>query len=288
MVDARRRLIVSPIWLAFTVPIALTMGVAAACGACLEITYAKETASWAAQGVGQDLVNLFVVCPALLVAGALAQKGSARALLVWIGLLAYVLYSFVLYAFYTHFNALFPVYVATLGLSFYALLGSVLTADLAAVAQLFGPGTRTRPLGAVLMTVGILFAALWLSDIARAIADGTVPPSVVEAGLPVNPIHVLDLAFALPALMVTAVMLWRRRVYGLFFAVPCGIFLITMGLAIVSMWCVMTKRGVPAPIALPIVITLTVIVTGCVTISFLGACDRREPGNLEREPRHSG
>jgi NADH:ubiquinone oxidoreductase subunit K len=66
---------------------------------------------------------------------------------------------------------------------------------------------------------------------------------VKEVGLPVNPIHVLDLVFILPAMIVTSVMLWRRNLLGLFFAVPLMVFAAAMGAAIIGMSIVMRTRG---------------------------------------------
>ena len=41
---------------------------------------------------------------------------------------------------------------------------------------------------------------LWLSELIPASLSGEVPKSVTDAGLWVNPIHVLDLAVLLPGL----------------------------------------------------------------------------------------
>jgi hypothetical protein len=48
--------------------------------------------------VGQDAANLFVVVPAMLIALYFVYRGSARATLVWLGLLIYTIYSYALYA----------------------------------------------------------------------------------------------------------------------------------------------------------------------------------------------
>ncbi len=133
-------------------------------------------------------------------------------------------------------------------------------------------------MSALLITVGTLFALLWLSDIGRAFLRGTVPDRVNEVGLPVNPIHVLDLAFALPGLVMTGILLRRRSVYGMLLAVPCGTFLVAIGLAIVSMWFVMKNRGVPAPSGLPIVITVATLISAYTTYDLLRQCGRRESG----------
>jgi len=109
-------------WL--SAPIALLAMLASAAGLLSDLPYAQETAPWATQAVGQDTVNL-VVYPALAVVAVLAARGSLKAHLVWLGMLIYSAYSYVLYVGYVHFNALFLVYVAVLGLSVYALIGGL-------------------------------------------------------------------------------------------------------------------------------------------------------------------
>jgi hypothetical protein len=90
-------------------------------GILLTSTYSRETASWRARGIGQDWFDLLVLIPVLVASGARARGGSRAARMVLGGALVYSAYSFVLYAFDVHFNALFLVYCAGLGLSFFSL-----------------------------------------------------------------------------------------------------------------------------------------------------------------------
>ena len=267
---ARRATVAIPlVWVALSVAAAIAIGIASAGGA-FGSAYARETPSWAAQGVGQDLVNLFIVVPLLLATAALAARGSLRALLVWLGLLLYVVYSYVLYAFDVHFNRLFLFYVAALGLAFHACVGAVLTLDRTAIVDSFNRETPTRAMSALLIGVGLLFAALWLSDIVPALRAGRAPASVDEVGLPVNPIHVLDLAFALPGLIVVGALARRRHPIGMLLAVPCVTFLIVMGLAILAMAWVMHVRGVASG-GLPLPIVVTTVASLVVTYRWLMA-----------------
>lgn len=233
-----------------TAPLALSlasvalMAAASAAGVFLPDVYARETASWAAQGIGQDAVNLLVTVPALLVAAYLAARGSIAGRLVWLGLLLYVIYSYVLYAFFVHFNWLFPIYVAALGCAFWAAVGCVSGSTIERLGARLDRGRPDRLPAAYLMASALLFAALWLSDIVRAIAAGAVPRDVIDVGLPVNPVHVLDLAFVLPAMAATSVSLWKRRPAGLFFATPLMTFAAAMGIAIAGMSIAMRRHGV--------------------------------------------
>jgi len=230
-----------------SIGLSLVSGVLMAAASAVSIywpdVYANETASWAAQGVGQDVVSLCLVFPALLGSAYFASRGSVRGLLVWLGLLLYIIYSYFLYACFVHFNRLFLVYVSVLGLAFWALVGAASAAGFHRFAAVFDRERTYRAQASYLMASGLLFGLLWLSDIVPALASGTAPRDVTEVGLPVNPIHVLDLAFVLPAMIITSVSLWKRRLFGLFFAVPLMTFSVAVGSAIVGMSMVMQRRG---------------------------------------------
>ena len=68
----------------------------------------------------------------------------------------------------------------------------------------------------VLIATGALFAGLWLSELVPALITGEVPASLTEAGLRVNPIHVIDLSMVLPGFILSGVAAMRNRQQGLF------------------------------------------------------------------------
>jgi hypothetical protein len=65
--------------------------------------------------------------------------------------------------------------------------------------QALAGNPKVTLVGALLFVFGLLFALQWLSEIVLAIFSGTAPKGFADTGHPVNPIHVLDLAFVLPA-----------------------------------------------------------------------------------------
>ena len=83
------------------------MAAASLAGICVRSTYARETAGWAAQGIGQDWFDLMFAVPWFAVTAALSLRGSERALLLLAGGVAYAFYELVIYAFAIHFNAMF-------------------------------------------------------------------------------------------------------------------------------------------------------------------------------------
>jgi hypothetical protein len=202
-----------PTWLWLTVPIAVLAAAASIIGILLDDIYGKETANWAGQGFGQDIGNL-IAYPTLLVLAYVATRGSLRAYLACISVLAYSVYTFAIYTFDIHFGPLFLVYVAVFGLSIWALIGALASLDVARLKSAFAGRTPVRSTAALLIVIGCAFSMLWLSEILPAMLDGTTPQSLIDAGLVTNPVHVLDLSVLLPAALVAGLLLRRGRAWG--------------------------------------------------------------------------
>jgi len=212
----------------------------------LPAAYARETASWAAQGIGQDWVDVFVVVPVLLVSAVLARRGSRRAALVMGGAIAYTTYSLVLYSLAIHFNQLFLVYSAALGVGFYALLNLVISCSRHDPRSWLSPGRLSgRAAGVFSVFLGLAFYALWLAEIVPALAAGRAPETLAEVGLITNPVQVLDVGIVLPAFVVGGVALLRGSRLGYWLVPVMLTFAVLMDLALIGMDVAMAARNVP-------------------------------------------
>ena len=171
--------------------------------------YGTAYPSLSDQATAQDLVDLVVVAPAMVIVAGLALRGSVRAYLAWLGPLVFTVYNYVIYVFAVHFGPLFLLWVAVLGLTLYALIGGLAAANADGIQAAY---TRHRMRGTAwfLIAVGAAFAGIWLSDIVPALARGTVPSTVTDLGVPTNAVHVLDLSFFLPAVLAVGVLLLLR------------------------------------------------------------------------------
>jgi hypothetical protein len=200
-------------WLWLTVPIAILLAMAAGGGIFIQGLY-RDNPNTVAQAVGQDYVSLAVVLPTLLISAVLARRGSAHAWLIWLGAVVYLVYSYVVMAFGIRFNSLFLVYIALLGCSLYALIGALATLDMAGIQTRFTAKTPVKTVSIYLAVLVVLFYWMWLSEIIPALAAGEIPQSVQEDETPTNAVHVVDMAWLLPACAITAVSLWRKQPLG--------------------------------------------------------------------------
>lgn len=211
-------------YLVTTSAISLLVMISSLMGIFVAGTYARDTADWAQQARAQDIADVVGVC-SLLISAYFAGRGSARGFQAWAGSLLFLVYTFSIFSFASAFNSLFLVYVAVLGLSAYTFIGGVLGLDFEELGRLAPIGRSARlPVGVLLLALGFGFAALWLGQDIPAILGGTVPSAVSQAGLLTNPVHVLDLALYLPAMVMTGASLLRDRVLGHAFSLPLLVF----------------------------------------------------------------
>jgi hypothetical protein len=246
----------SNLWLWLTAPIAILLTIAAGGGVFISSLY-RDTPYFVAQAVGQDHISLAVALPTLLISAILANRGSHRARLVWLGGLVYLVYTYIIGAFDVKFNSLFLVYVALLGCSVYALIGGLVTTDMAGIKACFAKDTPVKAVSIYLAVLAVLFYIVWLSEIVPALITGEIPQSIRNNGTPTNAVHVLDMAWILPAFGITAVSLWRKQALGYTLAgaiLSFGMFLL---LAILSMVVSMIQEG--HPVAVPQVMIFIVL-----------------------------
>jgi hypothetical protein len=164
---------------------------------------------------GTALVVLCVAVPLLVASMLVAGRGSARALVVWLGAIAYLLYNAVLFLFATPFNSLFLLYAAMFALAVWSAAVVLHTLDVDAFAARFAPTLPARAIATFLGAVAGLNALAWLVQVVPALITGGDPAFLAGTGLTTNPIYAQDLAFWVPLMAVAAVLLWRRRPWGL-------------------------------------------------------------------------
>ena len=209
---------------------------------------------------GQDWISLAAV-PALVWATRSAMRHSLRGLIVWIGLLAYYLYAYALYAFGSQYTALYPLYLAVVGLSAFALVRVATSLDLDVFDRHLRGRLAARWTIALFVTIVVSLAPVWIVMMIAAIREGT--PSLFST------IHVLDLAFVFPAMIVAAVGLWRRRPWSYVLAGPLLILSATMMGSLVVSEAIAAVRFTPDPLPLSLMFTMIALAAGWLARSYL-------------------
>lgn len=251
-----------------TIPIAVLLAIAAGSGIFIEDLY-RDTPSFEAQAVAQDFVSLVIGLPALILSGISAKNGSKRAYLIWLGVLVYLVYTYVVAAFSVRFNSMFLVYVALLGCSLYTLIGGIASADLKGIRDSFTEKTPAKAVSIFLIVLAALFYFLWLSEIFPALVSGEIPQTVKDVETPTNSIHVLDMAWILPAMVFTSVWLRRKQRIGYTSAGALLTYVSLIILAIISMVVFMIRNGHPVPTGQIVIFGILLLVNSVMLIWYL-------------------
>jgi hypothetical protein len=243
--------------------------------------YGRETRTLVDAATSQDLVTAVIVVPGVLVAARHAYAGSVRAHLIGLGAMAFLTYNYAIYCFSVTFGPLFLLWTATLGLSGFALVLGVSATRTMDVEQYVRP---TRLASSTLIAVAALFTVLWLAEIGPDILRGRPSTSAAEWNVPTNPVHVLDLAFALPATFACGLALRAGRRWALMAGPGLLVFLALTSLPIIATPVAATLLSHPAtwtaapPVALVGLVALASLrsmLTGSVISSGVARGDDR-------------
>lgn len=166
---------------------------------------------------GYDLAALVIVAPLLAVTLLPAMRSRPRAQLLWVGMLAYAVYNYAIYLFGTEFNAAFLLHVAVFTVSLYALVLALAHLDVAGLARRFSARTPVRVVAAILFVLAVSLATMWVLASARFAVTGQLPEETSQLIVPITMTrlgYVLDLTLLIPAYLLAAVLIWRRRPWG--------------------------------------------------------------------------
>ena len=205
-----------------------------------DAVYGQETDSLADAALAQDAGTLGVCVATVLLGG---WRRSPLRDLIGLGVAGFLAYNAVIYCFDITFGPLFPIWTLVLGLSVFTL-ASGFRLLVAGHMHVDVPRTMFAPI--VMMTVAVLFSVLWLVEISGDLMAGHGSTSAAAWQVPTNPVHVLDLAIALPTAFITGVAALQRRALGLVAGPAVLAFLIVMSIPIVLTPVASALRSHPA------------------------------------------
>lgn len=207
--------------------------------------FVKETASTKAQVIGQDLVNLVLGIPALLLSISYSKRGSQKARTIWLGLLAYFAYTFLSYCALFELNEGFLVYTAAFGLSLYATLLNLAGMRTNRLEVVASPSVRKwTPYS--MMLILLIIALLWTPDVAAYYATGRLPSAMTVDGAHTLIIPFQDFSIVMPLALITAWLTRKEEKIGYILAPVILIKALSIALAVLGMIAVMQYSGTPA------------------------------------------
>jgi hypothetical protein len=195
------------------------MLVQAALGLLLREQY-RDVEWISATWLGNDMVTLAVALPLLAASLVSTRHGSARALLLWLGTLAYALYNYAYYLFGAALNTFFPLYLAGLVSAALALIRAAPGISPSHIADHFTRRTPARLVGGYFVFVGMILAGTWLGMWAAYVFAGHPTPVEPEA---FKLVAALDTVLMAPALVGGGILLWQRKPVGYVLSAVAGV-----------------------------------------------------------------
>ncbi len=194
--------------------------------------YAYNAERIVAEGVGWDIVTLFLAVPALLLSVRGVYFGSLRGRLLALGLLGYLFYQYLMYAMYWALGPLFPVFIALFAASATAIVWIISIIDVPNLPARFTGRFPRKGMAIFSAAVALLLIGMWSQRIAAALTGGV---DGVLLGATTLSVQALDLGIIVPIAIATAVLLWRGRPWGYLLAAALAVKGVTMAGAICAM-----------------------------------------------------
>jgi hypothetical protein len=253
--------------LLLSIPVIIT----AAWGIFKPAVYGLETENWKVQAIAQDMVDLYLIVPVLLVSAYYGKRGARFFQFINAGAVLFLVYTYAIYCFSVHFNSLFILYCLVFGASVYAFI-YFLSSHSAMEAKLrYHDKAPVKLIAAFFMLVGISFYFLWLSEITPAAMDNSTPASLIETGLLTNPVHVLDLSVFLPGMIMVSVLLLRGKPVAYLLTPVLLVFCILMDINIAILIVMMKLKGLEGSFTVAAVMGLLAVLSGILFHLFLSA-----------------
>jgi len=188
-----------------------------------------------AQWLGQDIVSVFIAVPLLFISYIQSYRAKLwRWQMIYTGVLFYFVYTYAFFMFAAELSFLYLFHLPIFGLSVFSLFWAFF--DLLQI-----PGAikgkniwAKRLIVAYLLVISLMLVFLWMSDIFQHL---TVPGHKSETpdGFAPIIIYSLDLAIAIPLMILAAIGYWMDRQFGYLLT---GVMLTkssTLGFALMSM-----------------------------------------------------
>jgi hypothetical protein len=157
--------------------------------------------------LANDLVNLVIGLPILLVSMWLARRGKFIGMLLWPGALLYSLYNYLAYVIAVPLSWIYITYLLIVPLGLYALIATTARIDTEQCEKRLAGKVPERLSGGVLVVLGGFVFARVFSVVAGSVLDEIAVPTTDLALL------VADVLLA-PAWIIGGALLWRKHALG--------------------------------------------------------------------------
>jgi len=213
--------------------------------------YKYNSKRMVAEGVGWDIFTLFIVLPCLLIVIPSLAKGSQKARLFTIGLLAYLFYQYFMYSLAWAFGPLFLLFILIYALCLWGIIWITGTVDIKELEKNLKKKFPIKSIIALSIFLGLLLSIMWLQRIIAGLKGDL--NSAMLLGQTTMVVQAMDLGLLVPLSIYNAYLLWKKKTLGYFISSIIVIKAVAMAGAICAMvimaW-ITEKQQQIAPLAI--------------------------------------
>lgn len=214
------------------------------------------------KALGQDIITILCI-PMLYWGHSLIGRGQQKGWVVFLSTFVYIFYAYSNYAFAGIFNALFPVYVALVGLSFYGAITGFLSLDITEFKTRVSKDYPGKSIAIFLFLSALVFCVIWLYNAYEA--------HITKTGSDDTIIYVLEMGMVLPAFWVASWWLWRGRNWGYAMGGILVLFSFLLGLSKVVAFGQQILKGFDVAMPMASFYLLFTLLAGALCLQFWGA-----------------
>jgi len=164
--------------------------------------------------LGNDIVTFFIVLPVMTGALIFSIHNSLKAQLIWMGTLWYMVYNYIFYMYGAAFNKFFLLYVFIFTLSVVSLILALMKTDIQLLAQRISSKAPVKWISGFMLFFAFFIGSLWLAQALSFVFTNEIPASITQTSHPTGVVYATDLSFLVSTLIVGAILLWKREVWG--------------------------------------------------------------------------
>lgn len=166
--------------------------------------------------VGNDIITLLLAIPVMLISVILTINNSLKAKFIWIGSIWYMVYNYIFYMYGASFNKFFLLHVFLFIISVYAFILGLLSLDIEKLKLKLQKNTQIpfKRISAYMIFFGLFIGGMWIAMSLRYVFTNNVPEGITQTGHSTGVVFATDLSFVVSTLIVGAVLLWKKNVWG--------------------------------------------------------------------------
>lgn len=174
--------------------------------------YRYNSERMVAEGVGWDIFTLLIALPVFFVLMPFLWRGSLRARLLAVGLLAYFFYQYLMYSLAWAFGPLFIAFVFIYAGSLYLAVWIAATIDRGEIRTRIGKDFPRRGVVLLCALIALMLILMWAQRIMAGL-NGDWETAML-LGQTTMVIQALDLGLVVPFALLVAYLVWKNRTAG--------------------------------------------------------------------------